>query len=96
MNPVTTPSEMSVGTSPRRNERTGGRTISQRNTAPHDIRNQAAPAAPTCSISGTERALESCTASIATTAIDHGGIVGAVRFRAIMHESGGETPARRR
>ncbi|GEC98685.1 hypothetical protein KVA01_08400 [Kocuria varians] len=88
MNPVTTPSAISAGTSLRRNERIAGRAIIHKNTTPKHIRNHAVPAAPTWSITGTDRALESCTDSIAATAIDHGGIPVVVRALVTVLRSG--------
>ena len=69
MKPVTTPSASSAGRSLRRRERIAERASIQRKTAPKHIRSQAVPPAPTCSITGTERALASCTASMAVIGI---------------------------
>ena len=64
----------------RRRERIAGRAMSHSNIAPKHMRNHAVPAGPTWSITGTESAFESCTHSIAATAIDHGGTLFIARL----------------
>ncbi len=82
MNPVTAPRASSAGRSRIRSDRSEGRTMTQRKTAPKHMRSQAVPAGPACSITPTESAFDTWISSIAATAIVHGGmpVRGAAAF----------------
>ncbi len=75
MKPVTMPRTSRAGRWRSRRLRSAGRAMSHRNTMPKLIRSHAVPAGPTWAMTGTDSALETCTASIAATAIVHGGTV---------------------